>query len=135
MNLAFDDFNELRALHLTLCEAKFHPDSHRKEIQGSPLVARTANRVYDLLIDNSATQDEAEEWRVHRQLADNYYIFPFIERKACESFDDHPEWTLEDRQRFLADLAAPYSLSEALIERLTQTPGNEDTEQDVDPNA
>ena len=113
-----DDFYELKALHGTICEAKFHPDSYRKEIQGSPLVARTANKVYDLLIAASRTEKEAEYWTSHRNLRDNYSVFPFIESKARETFENFPDWSREERTVFLRDLAAPFVLSNELLLRL-----------------
>ena len=114
MEITFSSYDELRCLHLALCEAKFHPLPDRKEVQGSPFVADTANKVYDLLISEARTDEEAEGWRQHRILKQNYMVVPAIKSRCDEWFSEN-QLTREDQIEFLEAVAAPYILTDELI--------------------
>jgi hypothetical protein len=114
MNIALSDYNELRCLHLTICEAKFHPDPDRKEVQGSPFVADTANKVYDKLISEAPTAREASRWVDHRHLQTNYMIYPSILR-ICRNFFAKNNLTDTQKTKFIYDCAAPYTISDELL--------------------
>lgn len=117
MNLAFSSYDELRCLHLTICEAKFHEDPNRWEIQGSPFVGETANKVYDLLISNAPTPEKAAEWEAFRNLEQNNMVFPVVRSRSAQSFREN-DWSDETKRKYLVDLAAPFTLSESLTAKL-----------------
>ncbi|WP_411825434.1 hypothetical protein [Luteolibacter sp. AS25] len=114
MKIAISGYNELRCLHLTLCEAKFHAEPDRKEIQGSSFVADTANKVFDMLIEEAPSDKVAEDWKSHRVLQPNSMILPAI-RTRCDEWFRANSLTREEKIEFIKDVAAPYSLTDPLI--------------------
>ena len=114
MKIAISSYDELRCLHHALCEAKFHPDPDKKEIQGSPFVAETANKVFDLLISEAPSDQVSEEWRSHRILRANSMILPAI-KVRCDDWFAANDLTREEKIDFLEDVAAPYVLTDDLI--------------------
>ncbi|MFC7339677.1 hypothetical protein ACFQY0_21005 [Haloferula chungangensis] len=113
MKIAFSSYDELRFLHLAMCEAKFHLDPDRKEVQGSPFVADTANKVFDLLIAEAPSEKVAEDWRSHRVLQTNSMILPAIKAR-CEEWFSLNTLTWDEKLQFLQDVAAPYQLTDEL---------------------
>ena len=120
MKIDLSSYDELRCLHLTICEAKFHDAPDRREIQGSPLVAETANKVFDLLISEAPSVEKANGWKAHRVLQSNYIIFPVI-KERCHEWFSTGNLTEEQKMRFLEDMAAPYcvpdSIARIILER------------------
>ena len=114
MKIAISGYDELRSLHLALCEAKFHQAPDKKEVQGSPFVAETANKVYDMLISEAPTDEVSEEWRSHRTLQVNSMILPAIKNRCDEWFASN-RLTRDEKIEFLEDVAAPYVLTDDLI--------------------
>jgi hypothetical protein len=121
MKIAISSYDELRCLHLALCEAKFHRDPERKEVQGSPFVADTANKVFELLIAEAPSEKVAEDWRAHRVLQTNSVILPAIKNR-CEEWFSLNTLTWDEKLEYLQDVAAPYELTDELVSTILGAP-------------
>jgi hypothetical protein len=104
-------------LHLTICEAKFHEKPVRNEVQGSPILATTAHKVFDLLISEAPTEKQSIDWTNHRQLGTNYMIYPSVIR-ICRDYFSKNDLTDGQKQKFIHDVAAPYLVPEPLIKSI-----------------
>lgn len=121
MKISISSYDELRCLHLALCEAKFHRDPDRKEVQGSPFVAETANKVYDLLIAEAPSEQVAEDWRSHRVLQTKSMILPVIKNR-CDEWFSLNTLTWDEKLEYLGDVAAPYELTDEVISTILGAP-------------
>ena len=119
MNIPLDDYNELRCLHLTICEAKFHENPDRKEVQGSPILAITAHKVFDRLISEAPTAREASRWTEHRNLQTNYMIYPSI-IMVCKNHFAKNSLSDSERSQFIHDVAAPYLVSDSVMNSILE---------------
>ena len=118
MQLNFDSYDELRLLHFALCEARFQSSpSYHAEVQGSPLSAETANRVYDLLIEHAPTESEANGWRLHRQLSSTSHLMPAVEEFARRLNRDS-SLSLPEKKAALQVWIAPFQLADHLVDDL-----------------
>ncbi len=122
MHLNFDSYEELRCLHYALCEAKFHPEPQFREVQGSPLSAATADRVYDLLIEHAPTETEAEGWRLHRLLSPNSHLMPTIEAAARRLVRDK-SLSVSEKKAALRLFVAPFRMEDHHVENLFERVG------------
>ncbi|MCB1061601.1 MAG: hypothetical protein KDN20_01615 [Verrucomicrobiae bacterium] len=122
MELIFENYEELRCLHYALCEAKFHPEPQFREVQGSPLSAATADKVYDLLIENAPTEREAQGWRYHRELSPTSPLMPVIENAARRLAQDK-SLSATERKTALKVFAAPFHMADHHIENIFERVG------------
>ncbi len=105
---------ELLALHLALCEARYHPDPERAEIQGSGLLAGLHTRVYDALV--AGEQDRPDGWRSLRRWRPG----SSIDTRVREIIS-RPGWSrmsAASREAYVRDLIAPYEADESDIRSL-----------------
>jgi hypothetical protein len=115
MQLTLDSYDELRRLHSALCEARFHPEPEHRDVQGSPVSADTANKVYELLIENAPDETEANGWRQHRELNRTSHLMPAIEGFARRLAKDN-SLSMPEKKAGLKICAAPFILPDHLIE-------------------
>ena len=113
----------LRLLHFALCEARFQSSpSYHAEVQGSPLSAETANRVYDLLIEHAPTESEANGWRLHRQLSSTSHLMPAVEEFARRLNRDSA-LSFSEKKAALRVWIAPFQISDHLVDDLFEKIG------------
>jgi len=113
MNLEITSYDELRALHVTICEAKFHEDPNKREIQGSPFVADIAHKVYDMLISEAPNDDLAQSWASHRVLVKESSMYPVVVQRCSDYFAEN-ELSSDYRRKYLMDVAAPFRVPEEI---------------------
>lgn len=123
MNLfSVTDPMELLALHRALMEAKFHPNPESREIQGSPFVARIAERVVDALIQNEISEGRkgtADSWTAWRDAAKHDRCLSVAKQRLAETSKSIWESMASDARRaYVRDLLSPLIADDGLIGRL-----------------
>lgn len=118
MHIDFASYDELRCLHLALCEAKFHREPDRWEVQASPFVASVAHKVYDALIEFAPTQRKREEWEEFRTVDTDSAAYHALRQVIEAGFPNHNFRTSEERDRFCHYFVAPFRISPRLLSEL-----------------
>lgn len=122
MQLSIDSYDELKNLHHALCEARFHPEPTYHTLQGSPITAATAEKVYDMLIERAPTESEAEDWRRHRTLSPHSPLIPAIENRARKLTADK-SLSRAERADALRLFVAPFRITDHHLEDLFERVG------------
>ena len=122
MQLNLDSYEELKCLHHALCEARFHPEPAYRTFQGSPLTAGTAEKVYDLLVENAPSETEREGWRQHRLLSPHSPLMPAIEARARKLAADST-LSRTERADALRIFIAPFRIADHHLEDLFERVG------------
>jgi hypothetical protein len=116
--LRIDDYYELLALHQALLEAKFHANPDNLDVQGSPFVARIAERTLAALVEMELQRgraDRAHEWNEWARVEEGgrYWRAAIQRAAACREWST---WSNDEKRRFAVDLLSPFRASEAELE-------------------
>ncbi len=122
MQLKLDSYDELKCLHHALCEARFHPEPTYRSLQGSPVTAATAEKVYDLLVENAPSERERDDWLQHRQLSPHSPLVPVIEARARKLAAD-ASLSRTEREEALRIFIAPFRIADHHLEDLFERVG------------
>ena len=113
---------ELLALHRALMEAKFHPNPEHREIQGSPFVARIAERVVDALIQyeiSERNKTAGDSWISWRDATKHDLCLNVVRQRLAET--SRIIWdnmTSDARRAYVRDLLSPLIAGDDLIGNL-----------------
>ena len=108
------DYFELRALHAALVVAKFPHLGPRRELYGSPFLAKIANAALDELIKSEVERGLSSEldWQAWRTIDPTRQEFLLVRTQVNEN-SLWNQWSVMERNTYLDYLASPYVLSEA----------------------
>ena len=112
MNLEFENYWELLALHKSMMAVKFDPNSCLPEAQGSPFTGSLAFKVFDLLVSFSNSEGkvkQANDWLLW-QVADDSRIETALLKKRILESTWWQEAEEEQRLQYVVDFMAPLKL-------------------------
>ena len=122
MNLNFETYWELLALHKSLMAVKFDENACLPEAQGSPFTASIAFKVFDLLIMQcleEGKKDQADGW-LSWQKADSSRIETELLKKKISKSDWWSNAEATQKEKYIKDFMAPLILTEEVFHELTQ---------------
>lgn len=112
MKLEIDSYWELLALHKSIMDVKFNPETKFRPAQGSPYTGSLAFKVFNLLVEASVAegkQKQADDW-LSWQVADR-------NRNETELLLEHiteSKWwesaNFQEREKYVVDFMAPLKL-------------------------
>jgi hypothetical protein len=120
MSLSIDNYDELMALHRVIMEAKFSLEPNDAVIQGSPLVSAVANRVVGALIEIEVGKEGESarlKWQKWREMSYERREYQLIQSKL-KSDTSWKAWNIDEKVKYLKDLASPLQISDELISEL-----------------
>ncbi len=119
--LKLSDYYDVYALHRALLEAKFTVTPRDADVQGSPYIARVANRVMDTLIQmerNLGREEYARAWESKRQM--NPDLFPDYWNAALrgvKGIRDWLNWSEAQKKDYAAILLGPFVAADDVMQR------------------
>jgi hypothetical protein len=120
MIFSIDSYDELRALHRALMEAKFSESPNDPAIQGSPLLSSISNRVVEALIAIEITKEgeiSRAKWQEWRQLTPIRREYKIV-RAKLRSEAAWKNWSSPEKIKYVKDLISPLQASEEIIDTL-----------------
>lgn len=111
---------ELLALHRALFEAKLHSAPEDKDIVGSPVLARLAERVVDELIATETRDgdlDSKKRWEKWRKISEHPRRLDYV-RAALQAQKNWTSYDEESRRTFLVDALSPLVAEEYELQQL-----------------
>jgi hypothetical protein len=120
MAFSIDNYDELRALHRVVMEAKFSAEPNDPVIQGSPLVSTVANQVVEALIEMEVGKDGETsrlKWREWRKISPERREYQIIQSKL-KSDASWKTWNFNEQVKYVKDLASPLQITDELVSGL-----------------
>ena len=122
MNLNFETYWELLALHKSLMAVKFDENDCLPEAQGSPFTASVAFKVFDLLVMQcieEGKKDQADDWLSWQKADSSRIETKLLKKKILKS-----DWWLNaeatQKEKYIKDFMAPLILTEEMFNELIQ---------------
>jgi hypothetical protein len=120
MAFLIDNYYELMALHRVIMEAKFNVDPNDLEIQLSPMVAKIANQVVEVLIEMEVSKNgesSRSKWQEWRKVSSDRREYQIVQTKV-KSEALWKTWSFDEQAIYVKDLVSPLQISDELISEL-----------------
>jgi hypothetical protein len=124
-----DDPYEVNALLVALTEAKFHPDPERREVAGSPFVARLCERAVEAYVAAQAAgrlDGNADQTRAFYDGRPPELILTVVRRRLAEVIHQPvwSKWSPGERAEYVRLLLSPFGAPADLVAELISDDSN-----------
>ncbi len=120
MVFSIDNYYELMALHRVIMEAKFSIDPNDLEIQLSPMVAKIADQVVEVLIEMEVIKEGESsrlKWQEWREISPDRREYQIVQTKI-KSEVLWKTWSFNEQKTYVRNLFSPFQISDELISEL-----------------